>query len=66
MKQLYHVKKGSEVVITDVDIVVPPSSVPVNQGDRVRVINFDGLYCNCTNKDGEYIKIASWTMVQEI
>lgn len=59
----YEVKQGTKVIIIDDNVKTPPSSIPVNKGDKITINRLDGMYCNGINKDGNRIYIAGWTEV---
>jgi hypothetical protein len=60
----YNVKYGTKVIVTDEDVKIPPSSIPVNKGDEITIYKLDGMYCNGINKDGDRIYIAALTEVE--
>jgi hypothetical protein len=60
----YNVKYGTKVIVTDENIKTPPSSIPVNKGDKITIRRLEGMYCNGIDKDNNRIYIAGWTEVE--
>lgn len=64
--EAHNVKYGTKVIVTDENVKIPTSSIPVNKGDEITIYRLDGMYCNGINKDGNRIYIAGWTEVEEL
>ena len=62
----YDVKYGTKVTIIDENIKTPPSSIPLNKGDKITIHKLDGMYCNGLNENGDRIYIAAWTEVKQV
>lgn len=62
--EAYNVKYGTKVIVTDNEVTIPPSSIPISKGDEITIHNLDGMYCNGVDKDGNKIYIAAWTEVE--
>jgi len=62
--EAYEVKYGTKVIIIDDEVKTPPSSIPINKGDKITIHRLDGMYCNGIDKDGNRIYIAGWTEVE--
>lgn len=62
--EAHNVKYGTKVIVTDDEVKIPPSSIPVNKGDEITIYRLDGMYCNGIDKDGNRIYIAAWTEVE--
>ena len=60
----YNVKHGTKVIITDENIKTPPSSIPLNKGDKITIHRLDGMYCSGIDKNGNRICIYAWTDVE--
>ena len=61
-----NIKYGSKVIVTDENVKIPPSSIPINKGDIITIYKLDGMYCNGLDKNGNIIYIAGWTEVEPI
>ena len=62
--EAHNVKYGTKVIVTDEDVKIPPSSIPINKGDVITIQKLDGMYCKGVNQGGESIYIAGWTEVE--
>ena len=62
--EAHNVKYGTKVIVTDENVKTPPSSIPINKGDKITIYRLDGMYCNGTDKDGNRIYVAGWTEVE--
>ena len=64
--EAHNIKYGTKVIITDENVIVPPSSLPINKGDEITIHKLDGTYCNGLDKDNNTIYIAGWTKVKPL
>lgn len=64
--EAHNVKYGTRVKVIDAEVEIPPSSIPVKQGDEIKIFKLDGTYCNGLNADGDMVYIAGWTEVELI
>lgn len=62
--EAYKVKYGTKVVITDDEVVIPPSSIALKRGDVITIHKLDGMYCNGINEIGDRVYIGAWTEVE--
>tara|TARA_R110000803_G_scaffold161502_2_gene225191 strand:+ start:802 stop:1002 length:201 start_codon:yes stop_codon:yes gene_type:complete len=62
--EAYNVKYGTKVIVTDEDVKIPPSSIPINKGDVITILGLDGMYCNGLDKKGNRIYFAAWTEIE--
>ena len=60
----YNVNYGTKVIVTDENVKTPPSSIPINKGDKITIHRLDGMYCNGIDENGNRIYIAGWTEVE--
>tara|TARA_R110000803_G_scaffold200485_2_gene264847 strand:+ start:76 stop:276 length:201 start_codon:yes stop_codon:yes gene_type:complete len=61
--EVFNVKPGTKVIVTDEIVTTPPGSIPINKGDEITIQKLDGMYCNGIDKNGNRIYIAGWTEV---
>ena len=62
--EAHNVKYGTKVMVIDENIKTPPTSIPINKGDKIIIHGLDGMYCNGIDKNGIRIYIAAWTEVE--
>jgi len=62
--EVYKVSYGTQVIVEDDSIRIPPDALPVNNGDLITILNTDGMYTNGLNVNDEKIYIAAWTNVE--
>ena len=42
--EAHNVKYGTKVIVTDENVKIPTSSIPVNKGDEITIYRLDGMY----------------------
>jgi len=61
--KIYEAEYGSMVTVVDENVKIPPEAEQVAKCDQLKVLQNDGMYRHCINKDGEDVYVAGWTEV---
>jgi len=64
--EAHEVKYGTRVKVIDKNVNIPPASVPVKQGDIIKILGIDGMYCKGKDAKGDIVYIAAWTDVEYV
>jgi len=60
--EIMNVPCGTWITLAE-DARVPPGAPPANSGLELKVLNLDGMYVNCVNREGTRYYIAAWENV---
>lgn len=63
--KLYEAGKGVRIRVLGENNVAPGSK-SVNVGDELYLVNLDGMYSYCKDKDGQIVHLVAWAEVEEI
>jgi len=64
--EAYEIKRNTKVIVLSEEVRTPPSSLPISKGDVITILNMDGMYCNCLDKDNNRVYISALTEVEEV
>jgi len=64
--EAYEIKRNTKVIVLSEEVRTPPSSLPISKGDVITILNMDGMYCNCLDKDNNRVYISALTEVEEL
>lgn len=64
--EAYEIKRNTKVIVLSDEVRTPPSSLPISKGDVITILNMDGMYCNCLDKDNNRVYISALTEVEEL
>jgi hypothetical protein len=64
--EAYEIKRNTKVIVLSEEVRIPPSSLPISKGDVITILNMDGMYCNCLDKDNNRVYISALTEVEEL
>jgi hypothetical protein len=64
--EAYEIKRNTKVRVLSDEVRTPPSSLPISKGDVITILNMDGMYCNCLDKDNNRVYISALTEVEEL
>ena len=64
--EAHEVKYGTRVKVICKNVNTPPASLPVKQGDVIKILGIDGRYCKGMDAKGDIVYIAAWTEVEYV
>lgn len=62
----YEVKYGGKVTVVDEDVITPPASTEVKQGETLKLLSLDGAFRTAINNNGDKVYISALTEVKPV